>query len=126
MDKAKILTIDDSLDMLFLEKPVLEREGFEVFTANNVVCALEMIPNIPGLSLILCDVQMDVMNGLQFVERLEADHKLVFENTPVVLVTALEAAPKAKVAGYIRKITDLNEFAARVRSFIFAPKPRLT
>jgi len=83
MDKVKILTIDDSPDNLFLEKLVLEREGFEVFTADNATSALEMIPKIPNLSLILCDVQMDNMDGLQFVKRLETDHGMFLKILPL-------------------------------------------
>jgi len=124
MRKVKILTIDDSPDMLVLEKILLEREGFEVFTANNALSALEMIPNIHDLGLILVDVQMDNMDGLEFVKHLEADHQRVFRDTPVVLVTALDKAPEAKVAGCIRKISNLDEFVSKVRNFIFSAQPR--
>lgn len=116
--KAKILTIDDSPDMLFLEKMALEREGFEVITASNAEAALEMIPNLENISLILCDIQMDRMDGLEFVEKLEKEHRAVFNETPVVLVTALDNPPDANVAGYIQKPSDLEEFTAKVKNFL--------
>lgn len=118
MNKAKILAIDDSPDMLFLEKTALEREGFEVFTADSAKTALEMIPRISDLSLILCDVQMENMDGLDFVKSLEKNYHDIFTKTPVVLVTALDTLPKAKVAGYIHKISDLNKFSDQVKSYV--------
>jgi len=42
------------------------------------------------------------------------------------LVTALDALPEAKVAGYIRKFADLSEFSAKVKSFILSAQPRST
>lgn len=120
--KTKILAIDDSPDMLYLEKIALEREGFEVITVNNAEAALEMIPSLENISLILCDVQMDHMNGLEFVKSLEREHRDVFNTTPVVLVTGLDNQPQANVAGYIHKPTDIDEFAAKVRSFLSLPE----
>ena len=117
-EKTKILTIDDNPDMLYLEKMVLEREGFEVITAPNAAAALEMIPQLHDISLILCDVQMENMDGIDFVKKLEENYQDIFNVTPVVLVTALDSPPEAKVAGYIRKPSDLEEFAAKVKSFL--------
>ena len=116
-EKIKILVIDDSPDTLYLEKMALEREGFEVITADNAEAALEMIPSLENISLILCDVQMENMDGLEFVKNLEKDHRDVFNKTPVVLVTGLDKPPVAKVAGYIKKPFDLDEFTAKVKSF---------
>ncbi len=126
MDKAKILTVDDSPDMLFLEKMILEQEGFEVLTANNGKTALEIVSKNSDLSLILCDVQMETMDGLEFVARLKADHERIFNETPVVLVTGLDEAPRVKVAGIIQKNMGLDDFAATVKSFVVSKKSRLT
>lgn len=120
LDKPKILTIDDSPDMLYLEKIVLEREGYEVFTADSAESALQMLPNIPDLSLILCDVQMDNMDGVEFVKVLEEKHQDIFNETPVVLVTGLDSPPKANVAGYISKPSDVDEFLSNVKRFLFS------
>lgn len=125
MDKVRILTIDDSPDMLYLEKMMLEREGYEVFTADSAKTALEMIPNISGLNLILCDIQMENMDGLEFVKNLEKNYQQVFIDTPVVLVTALDVQPEAKVAGFIRKLSDIDEFTEKVKSFLSAQQASL-
>ena len=122
LQKVKILAIDDSPDMLYLEKMALEREGFEVITVSNAEAALEMIPTLDKISLILCDIQMETMDGLEFVKNLEKNHREVFNETPVVLVSGLDNAPKAKVAGYIQKPTDLDDFTARVKSFLSLPE----
>lgn len=116
--KEKILTIDDDVDLLFLEKLLLEREGYEVFTSLSGKLALEMIPKIPNLGLILCDVEMDQMDGGEFVRHLEEEYNPVFKRTPVVLVTGTDKPPKAHVAGYIQKSAGLSDFAAQIRGFM--------
>ncbi len=118
MKREKILTIDDDVDMLFVERLLLEREGYEVFTAKSGQSALEMIPKIPDLDLILCDVEMDQMGGIEFVRRLEGEYQFIFKKTPVVLVTGYDRPPQAHVAGYIQKGAALSEFAAQVRHFL--------
>lgn len=119
--KEKILTIDDDAEMLFLEKILLEREGFEVFTSKSAELALDMIPQIPDLNLILCDVEMDKMNGIEFIIRLESRYQGILSRTPVVLVTSHDVPPVTHATGYIRKGTRLADFVEKVRGFMAEP-----
>jgi CheY-like chemotaxis protein len=118
LDKKKILVIEDSADTRMLEKIALEYEGFEVFTASDGLAALKLIPQLPKLDLILVDVQMEGMSGTEFIERLETDYQNIYENTPIAFVTGLAEPPPIKVTGFIRKVSDLDDFIGKVKSFI--------
>lgn len=118
MGPLRILAIDDNKDILTLEQLALEREGFEVITANSGKKALEMIPSLGKIDLILVDVHMDGMSGPEFLERLKTDHPEIAAQAPQVLVTGLSEPPPSIATGWIRKLTDLDEFVTSVKSFL--------
>jgi len=63
----------------------LREMGFDITEAGNGQEALERLECDPELSLILCDWNMPVMNGLDFLVRVRADSR--FSGTVVVMVT---------------------------------------
>ncbi|MGB9770607.1 MAG: hybrid sensor histidine kinase/response regulator [Candidatus Kapaibacteriota bacterium] len=81
----KILVVDDSDYILESTSVLLMLEGYEVYTATNgeegYQKALEVIPD-----LILCDVQMPVLDGYQMLEKIRANPKT--ESIPFVFLTA--------------------------------------
>lgn len=82
---AKVLVIEDELDLLFLIERVLQREGCAVDTAvdGNVGLALAR-----GLhpDLIVLDWMLPGMDGLEVLARLQADPHT--RSIPVILITA--------------------------------------
>ncbi len=81
---ARILVVDDSLTQLAQMKMILEAEAeYEVVTATDGLDALEKI-QVARPDLIVTDLQMPNMNGLELVEATQRD----FPELPVVLVTA--------------------------------------
>lgn len=80
-----VLVVDDSTIDRRLASGLLEKEGvFQIVMAANGVDALQMLKQQP-IDLVLTDMQMDEMDGLQLVEAVRADYPL----TPVILMTAL-------------------------------------
>lgn len=80
-----VLVVDDSAIDRRLASGLLEKEGvFQIVMAANGVDALQMLKQQP-IDLVLTDMQMDEMDGLQLVEAVRADYPL----TPVILMTAL-------------------------------------
>lgn len=80
-----VLVVDDSAIDRRLASGLLEKEGvFQIVMAANGVDALQMLKQQP-IDLVLTDLQMDEMDGLQLVEAVRADYPL----TPVILMTAL-------------------------------------
>jgi DNA-binding response OmpR family regulator len=116
---ARILVVDDVPDNLDILQMRLESQGYEVATAGDGVEALkktrELLPD-----LVLLDIMMPKMDGIEAVKRLKADTSLPF--TPVILVTA-RADAKDVIAGlesggddYLTKPVDHAALSARVRA----------
>ena len=100
MSKKKILVVDDSSAVRQQVSVALGQAGFEVVEAADGVDGVETIRNDPGLSMVICDVNMPRMNGLEMVEAVQADGK--FGHLPIIMLTT-EGQPsmikRAKAAG---------------------------
>lgn len=83
---AEILCVDDVEDNLALLEVVLEDAGHEVRLATSGPAALASVRE-RAPDVVLLDVQMPGMDGLQVLRRLRADHAIT--DLPVVMVTAL-------------------------------------
>jgi two-component system alkaline phosphatase synthesis response regulator PhoP/two-component system response regulator VicR len=82
---ARILVVDDDPTIVRLLRVNLEMEGYEVVSASNGREALEAVAR-HAPDLVLCDVMMPVMDGLEVVSRLKRDESTA--NLPVVLLSA--------------------------------------
>ena len=79
-----VLIVDDSAVDRRLASGLLEKDGgFQILLATNGRDAIDMLKQ-QAVDLVLTDLQMDEMDGLQLVEAVRADFPL----TPVVLMTA--------------------------------------
>jgi len=84
--KETILLVDDELSYLDLLKSILQQEGYtDVITESNPL-------NVPAIlrsqkiDLILLDIYMPQMNGLQLLEQITPE----YPNIPVIIVTAVD------------------------------------
>lgn len=84
--KGTVLLADDHPANILMLADYLEVHGFEVRTAHNGIEALQLAEADPP-DLILMDVQMPVMDGLEATRRLRADPR--FANVPIIMLTAL-------------------------------------
>ena len=116
-----ILVVDDLADNVEILQMRLESQGYEVVTAGDGVEALEKTRELLP-DLILLDIMMPKMDGIETVKRLKADASLPF--IPVILVTA-KADGADVVAGlesggddYLTKPVDHAELSARVRAML--------
>ena len=84
-NKIKILIVDDEPDIVEILKFNLENEGYKVFSAVNGKEALNLADqHIPHL--IILDLMMPVMDGIEACERLRMDKK--FNNTLIMFLSA--------------------------------------
>jgi diguanylate cyclase (GGDEF)-like protein len=119
--KRRILVVDDHEDNIEVLRARLEARGYEVEGATNGQAALDTVGHwCPDL--ILLDVMMPDMDGLEVVKRLKADRNLPF--IPVIMQTALDSTERM-VAGleagaddYVTKPINFAELEARVRSLL--------
>ncbi len=106
---AKILIVDDSATMLRILKTSAKRtiEDVEVFEALNGKEALEHLENNNDIKLILLDVNMPIMNGMEFLEIIRSQNK--YDDVRVIMQTTetskkqIEKAMKFKISGYLMK-----------------------
>ena len=84
-DPALILVVDDVPDNVDILQMRLASQGYEVVTAGDGLEALEKTRELLP-DLVLLDIMMPKMDGIEAVKRLKADSSLPF--IPVILVTA--------------------------------------
>jgi adenylate cyclase len=118
---ARILVVDDVPDNVEILQMRLESQGYEVVTAGDGYEALEKIRELRP-DLILLDIMMPKMDGIEAVKQIKADPSLPF--IPVILVTA-RADAKDVIAGlesggddYLTKPVDHGALSARVRAML--------
>jgi CheY-like chemotaxis protein len=82
MHKARVLVVDDQLSILELDRYVLESEGYQVMLTQTGRHALELLRSGYRPDVIVCDLVMQEMDGLQLLQQLKADPR--FRSTPVI------------------------------------------
>jgi two-component system, chemotaxis family, chemotaxis protein CheY len=80
---VSILVVDDSLMVRRQVTAALKGLGYTIVEAVDGLDALEKLEASPGIGLIVCDVNMPRMNGIEFLERLSGRGSSV----PVVMLT---------------------------------------
>ena len=85
-----VLIVDDEKNYPLILSAVLEEEGFETFTANSGIDALEILKNT-DVDLVVTDMKMPSMDGIELLEHIKAmDPEL-----PVIMMTAHGTVDKA-------------------------------
>ncbi|MBC8077373.1 MAG: response regulator transcription factor [Chloroflexales bacterium] len=118
MEQRSILIVDDDPGLRELIRINLEHEGYRVMQASNGVECLETVRE-QRPELVLLDVMMPEMDGLEACERLRQ-----FSTVPVLMLTA-KVQSKDIVTGldkgaddYITKPFNIDELTARIRALL--------
>lgn len=119
MSDPRILVVDDQLINVQLLKRKLERHNLSVIAAYSGQEALDSV-NEEKPDLILLDVMMPEMDGMEVCRRLQANDET--KSIPVIFITARNTK-EGKIEGlavgavdYITKPIDLDETLARVQT----------
>jgi CheY-like chemotaxis protein len=75
-------------------RTTLESSGLKTFQAANGRAAIEWLESYPAPSLILLDLLMPEMDGLEFLNRIQDQGKLV--DVPIVVLTAKELSAQER------------------------------
>jgi diguanylate cyclase (GGDEF)-like protein len=120
-DADSILVVDDQEDNVELLRARLIARGYDVRCATDGQQALDLVRESPP-DLILLDVMMPKMSGIEVVRRIKSDETLPF--IAVIMQTALDST-ESRVEGldagaddYITKPINFAELEARVRSML--------
>ena len=118
---STILVVDDELDILEFVGYNLRKEGYTVLTANNGLTAIE-IAQEKTPDLVILDVMMPDMDGIETCERMRAIPKLT--NTIITFLTA-RSEDYSQIAGleagaddYITKPIRPKVLLSRVKALL--------
>jgi CheY-like chemotaxis protein len=108
---------DDSIREGMVE--VVEGEGYTVASAANGHEALRWLEGAPDApAVILLDLMMPGMNGVEFLEHLRALADESKRETPVIVLTASRYRPEGPgIAAALRKPVDLDALLALIHGF---------
>lgn len=118
---APILIVDDHPGNLKLLSYILTQQGYDIRTATDADEALRVLASFQP-RLILMDLQLPGMDGLQLTAKLRKDP--AFSSTVIVAVTASamkgdeERAVSAGCDGYITKPIDTRALPRTVATFL--------
>jgi len=117
--EVQILVIDDAKDMLALLEFELAEEGYQVLTAENGARGLSILRK-QSVNLILLDIMMPEMSGLEVLAEIKSNEKL--KDIPVIMLSASEhsedivAALDLGAADFVTKPYIYQVLTARIRT----------
>ena len=120
---TRVLMIDDDRAVIDMLQLSFILDGYEVFTASNGIAGLEMARAVRP-DVVVLDVMMPGMDGLEVVRQLRSDPALAC--TPIVIVSA-RASTDDQWAGwqqgidsYITKPFDVDVLLAEIERVVGA------
>jgi len=115
----RILLVDDDVRNIFALTSAIEQKGALVEIARNGHEALDKLDTVPDIDLVLMDIMMPGMDGLEATRRLRADAR--FARLPVIAITAKamkddqEQCLAAGANDYLAKPIDLSRLYSLLR-----------
>lgn len=116
MTKIKLLIVDDEIEFATTLAERMELRGIATQTANNGKEALELVHSSPP-DLVILDLKMPDMSGLEVLERIKAMHPSI----EVIMLTGhgstasgIEGMEKGAF-DYIMKPVDLNDLLEKLK-----------
>lgn len=123
----KILIVDDDKDIVQLLEIYVRNEGYEPITAYNGKEALTKLNTNPDISLVILDIMMPEMDGMEVIKQVRKDSSI-----PILVVSA-KTTDMDKIQGlitgaddYVTKPFNPLEVMARVKSLLRRSKGALT
>jgi len=123
-DGRRILIVEDDVRNIFALSSVLEPKGMKVSIARNGKEALAALEHGPGIDLVLMDIMMPEMDGMEAMQRIRM--KPEWTKLPILALTAKamkddqERCLKAGANDYIAKPLDVEMLLSLLR--VWMPK----
>lgn len=115
----KVLVVDDSMTVRQQVGAVLTQAGFTVVEAGDGVEGAEAIAAQSDIAMVVCDVNMPRMNGLDMVAKVKGDPANA--NLPIIMLTTegnpalIKQAKSAGAKGWILKPFKADQLLATVQ-----------
>ena len=114
-----VVVVEDDPDIRESIREMLEFEGYPVVAFENGKEALERLHESPNPGLIILDLMMPVMNGVQFLRARQSDESLA--EIPCFVVSAVGGAKellREGAQGFLQKPVDAGAILDVVRTYI--------
>ena len=118
--RIRILVVDDEESYCEILKYNLEKEGFDVDTADSAETALGY--DLSLYQLMIVDIMMEKLSGFDFAKRVRSNPAV--ENVPIIFCSALNGEDETVMGlnigadDYITKPFTIGEVIARVRAVL--------
>jgi CheY-like chemotaxis protein/signal transduction histidine kinase/CHASE3 domain sensor protein len=118
----KVLLVDDDMRNIFALTSALEQRGLVVEPARNGIEALEKLEAHGDIDLVLMDVMMPLMDGLEATRRIRADAR--WQKLPVIAITAKamrddqEQCRRAGANDYLAKPIETDRLVSLLRVWL--------
>ncbi len=119
---AKVLVIDDSRTIRQQVGAALGQAGYEILEAEDGVQGLSTLTEQRDIAMVICDVNMPNMNGLEMLAKLKADPGNA--SLPVLMLTTegkadlIQQAKRSGAKGWIVKPFKTDQLVAAVRKIV--------
>lgn len=125
MSKPTILVVDDSPTVRQQVALALGEAGFAIVEATDGLEGLDAIHKNPGIALVILDVNMPNMNGLEMLEKLQEEGEI--DRLSVVMLTTeghpdlIRRAKQAGAKGWIVKPFKADQLVAAADKLTAVP-----
>ncbi|MGO8968592.1 MAG: response regulator [Myxococcaceae bacterium] len=122
LKRPQLLLVEDDRGVRDAIQDYLEDEGYSVLSANDGEQALSILEGLVDACLVVLDVRMPVMDGVEFMRQFRARPWL--RHHRLVLMSASELAPELRgapgVVGLLQKPFELERLLTLVQSEVAA------
>jgi len=123
LKKQTVLLVEDNKINQILTKKILEKFNFEIYIANNGKEAVEMAC-IKQYDLILMDLHMPIMDGIEATKNIRKSEKSLSKNTLIIALTGAalnnekSACIEAGMNDYLTKPIDIDLLKETIKKYI--------
>lgn len=110
-----VLVVEDEEDLREMIRDGLELSGYNVVTAREGQEALDQIPRIQHLCLVLLDLMMPGMNGWDFLEKIRQQPELA--SLPVVVHSSVGGRAPKGATRVLQKPTRFGQLLSVVQDY---------